>query len=184
MTSRWYDEAMNRRGRLLQTNGFTIVELLIVIIVIAILAAIVIVTYQGVQQKADNSRIMAAARFYQKALTAYAADHGGAWPTGGNVCLGDGYPSNQCWNGSNGNRYVDATTDAALAPYLSGPKPVPSTRVLQITSAPDYRLGILFVAAQNKLIYYLEGAGQACLDNATGTTEMQGTQCAIILTAP
>ncbi|MEX2006581.1 MAG: type II secretion system protein [Candidatus Saccharimonadales bacterium] len=36
-------------------RGFTIVELLIVIVVIGILAALVIVTYNGVQQKARDS---------------------------------------------------------------------------------------------------------------------------------
>jgi prepilin-type N-terminal cleavage/methylation domain-containing protein len=172
------------RGRSRKLEGFTIVELLIVIVVIAILAAIVIVTYQGVQQRADNSRIMEAARFYQKAITAYMADHGGALPTGLRVCLGNGYPSNQCWNGPNGTLSVDATTDANLAPYINGQKPTPSTRVLQITGAPDYRLGILLDATQSILVYYLEGGGQTCLDNYGGATEMQGTQCHITLTAP
>lgn len=36
-------------------KGFTIVELLIVIVVIGILAAIVVVTYQGVQNKANTT---------------------------------------------------------------------------------------------------------------------------------
>ncbi len=40
-------------------RGFTIVELLIVIIVIAILAAIIIVTYTGIQGKANDSSIQA-----------------------------------------------------------------------------------------------------------------------------
>lgn len=176
---------MHRRGRFSgQLKGFTIVELLIVIIVIAILAAIVIVAYQGAQQRADNSRIMAAARFYQKAITAYAADHGGAWPTGGTVCLGAGYPSNQCWSGPNGTYSVDVTTDANLVPYIGSGKPTPATKVLQITGSPDYRLGILFNSSQNVLVYYLEGGGQTCLDNYSGATEMQGTQCHITLTAP
>lgn len=36
-------------------EGFTIVELLIVIVVIAILAAISIVSYTGIQQRANNT---------------------------------------------------------------------------------------------------------------------------------
>lgn len=175
---------MNRRGRIRQTTGFTIVELLIVIIVIAILAAIVIATYQGITQSTDNSRIEAAARTYQKALSDYAIDHNDTWPTGGDACLGNGYPNNQCWNGPNGTWSVDATVDAALAPYINGEKPTPATHVLQITTAPDYRLGLLFISSQNKLVYYLEGAGQTCLNGSPGTTEMQGTQCVIVLNAP
>lgn len=178
-----YDEAMYRRGYPKRTVGFTIVELLIVIVVIAILAAIVIVAYQGMQQRADNSRIMEGVRFYQKALMAYATDHQ-SWPTGGTVCLGDGYPANKCWNGPNGTIFVDGPTDVNLAPYVGGAKPIISTKVLQITSSPDYRLGALFNASQNKLIYYLEGAGQTCLDGWAGATEMQGTQCAIVLALP
>lgn len=179
-----YDGVMYRRGHLKPVKGFTIVELLIVIVVIAILAVIVTVAYQGIQQKADNSRIMEAVRFYQKAVTAYMADHQGALPTGGWVCLGSGYPNNQCWNGPSGTFSVDATTDANLAPYVGGQKPIPSTKVLQITGGPDYRLGILLNASQSMLVYYLEGGGQTCLDNYGGATEMQGTQCHITLTAP
>lgn len=38
------------------TEGFTIIELLIVIVVIGILALLVIVTYTGIQQKARNAK--------------------------------------------------------------------------------------------------------------------------------
>lgn len=41
------------------TNGFTLVELLIVIVVIAVLASISIVTYNGIQQRANNTSVQA-----------------------------------------------------------------------------------------------------------------------------
>jgi prepilin-type N-terminal cleavage/methylation domain-containing protein len=41
----------------MKTRGFTIVELLIVIVIIAILAAIIIVTYNGIQNKAADSAV-------------------------------------------------------------------------------------------------------------------------------
>jgi prepilin-type N-terminal cleavage/methylation domain-containing protein len=50
-------------------SGFTIVELLIVIVVIAILAAIVIVAYQGIQNKAHTAAAQAASNTVSKLLT-------------------------------------------------------------------------------------------------------------------
>lgn len=62
-------------------KGFTIVELLIVIVVIGILATIVIVTYQGVQDKANTTKnqtnakeVINKAEAYNSLKTGYAAD--------------------------------------------------------------------------------------------------------------
>ncbi len=56
------------------TQGFTIVELLIVIVVIAILAAITIVSYNGITSRANSSAAAAAASTVQKKAELYAAD--------------------------------------------------------------------------------------------------------------
>jgi len=50
-------------------SGFTIVELLIVIVVIAILAAISVVAYNGVQQRARQSKIQSDLTTIEKAIT-------------------------------------------------------------------------------------------------------------------
>lgn len=62
-------------------KGFTIVELLIVIVVMGILATIVIVTYQGVQDKANTTKnqsnakeVVAKAEAYNSLKTGYAED--------------------------------------------------------------------------------------------------------------
>ena len=57
---------MHKRQR-----GFTIVELLIVIVVIAILAAIIIVAYNGVQNRASDSRRLHDMQEIQSAIEAY-----------------------------------------------------------------------------------------------------------------
>lgn len=62
---------MRRRG-----EGFTIVELLIVIVVIAILAAITIVAYSGIQQRARDSDRTSDIAAIQKALELYRVDNG------------------------------------------------------------------------------------------------------------
>lgn len=50
------------------SNGFTIVELLIVIVVIGILAAITVVAYNGIQQRANNAKIASDLAQIQKAI--------------------------------------------------------------------------------------------------------------------
>ncbi len=72
--------------------GFTIVELLIVIVVIAILASITVVAYNGIQQRARDSRRAQDIAVIQKALnihnslnsgvpatTTYAGNDTGGW---------------------------------------------------------------------------------------------------------
>lgn len=60
-------------------KGFTLVELLIVIVVIAILAAIVIVAYNGIQNRAKTQSGKAAASNMQKKIEAFNAATG-AYP--------------------------------------------------------------------------------------------------------
>jgi prepilin-type N-terminal cleavage/methylation domain-containing protein len=167
------------------TSGFTIVELLIVIVVIAILATISIVAYSGIQQRARNTRIMAAVKSYEKAVLAYVAVNG-SYPAISRACLGANYPSNQCWNGPNGNFYTSSTLDNDLAPFI-GQKPTVSTKMLQVTSAPDMRAGAVYMYNSQtdvKIMYYLEGQAQKCLNGNTGATEMEGTQCSEVLPTP
>src|SRR6201993_494731 len=65
-------------------SGFTIVELLIVIVVIGILAGLVIVTYNGVQQKARDTERTTDIKALQGQLEAYQAQNG-KYPTLANV---------------------------------------------------------------------------------------------------
>lgn len=56
-------------------EGFTIVELLIVIVVIGILAALVITTYSGIQAKARNAKRQTDINSIQTQLEAYYANN-------------------------------------------------------------------------------------------------------------
>jgi len=78
-------------------RGFTIVELLIVIVVIGILAAIVIVAFNGVQQRAGNSSRLSELKAWEKHYKTYAAQEGKypqlpAAEMGVNYCIGTGFP--------------------------------------------------------------------------------------------
>lgn len=57
-------------------KGFTIVELLIVIVVIGILAALVITTYNGIQEKGRNTERQTDLKALQGQLEAYYAQNG------------------------------------------------------------------------------------------------------------
>ena len=105
------------------TSGFTIVELLIVIVVIGILAAIVIVAYNGVQTRANNTKSMAAVNSWAKAIQLYRADKG-TFPTS-NSCLGSTTTYNgdgTCWDGT--YWVVQAAFLTEMSPYISN-KPEP-----------------------------------------------------------
>lgn len=66
-------------------QGFTIVELLIVIIVIAILAALVISAYTNIQSQARASANKSDARAVANALSAYATANNSTYPTFANL---------------------------------------------------------------------------------------------------
>lgn len=115
-------------------QGFTIVELLIVIVVIGILAAIVIVAYTGVQTRARNVARTSEATQVAKLLSAYKAVNG-SFPTIGSgasaSCIGTGFPDfnsdglPDCWDVriiGGATFHPDATFNTALKTMGSTPQ--------------------------------------------------------------
>ncbi|MDB5165665.1 MAG: exported protein of unknown function, partial [Candidatus Saccharibacteria bacterium] len=72
----------------IKQQGFTIVELLIVIVVIGILAAITIVAYNGIQNRGKTAAAQAAANGADKKAEAYNADVSTGYPTGSAILTG------------------------------------------------------------------------------------------------
>jgi prepilin-type N-terminal cleavage/methylation domain-containing protein len=94
-----------KRGQ--HKNGFTIVELLIVIVVIGILAAITVVAYTGMQQRSKNTSTHAQLMSVNRLIQAYNADQGSYPNTGGltNVRTDTG-----CSGGSKQSDWVPSLT--------------------------------------------------------------------------
>ena len=78
-----------------EKHGFTIVELLIVIVVIAILAALTVVAFNGIQQRASNTRRVAVAKEWQKIIRLYTTQNNSypASTINNHTCLGTGNPT-------------------------------------------------------------------------------------------
>lgn len=86
-------------------NGFTIIELIVVLAIISVLSAIVSGNVRTIIVKARDARRVAEVRQMQKALDAYYADHG-SFPTSGWACS-----NNSSWP-------VLQTTLAAYLPVM------------------------------------------------------------------
>jgi prepilin-type N-terminal cleavage/methylation domain-containing protein len=90
VTKKW-----GRTHNKLRISGFTIVELLIVIVIIAILAALVIVAYNGIQQKSRNASRIDSAKAIKKIIRTYMSQEG-KYPYTSNACIGSNYTD---WDG-------------------------------------------------------------------------------------
>jgi len=76
-----------------KSGGFTIVELLIVIVVIGILAAIVIVAFNGVQERAKVATVQSDLRSFNTVMQAYRAEFG-SFPTVPTASMGIKFTKN------------------------------------------------------------------------------------------
>ena len=144
-----------------RTEGFTIVELLIVIVVIGILAAITIVAFSGVQQRANNTKRVNTVQQYVKLISAYVATYD-AYPATASSCA---TANNACTNNSG---VTQTTNNATLLTELRKVGTVPE----DMGPAVGGRFGMQYnynpSATYNgetypiRLEYLLEGAAKSC----------------------
>lgn len=105
-----YTKEYMKQRRHLSSKGFTIVELLIVVVVIAILAAIVIVAYNGIQERARNSVRINDITSAQRSVETYKIQNG-EYPTTtnnpkSNWRAADVRTDDNCTNGSSQTDWV------------------------------------------------------------------------------
>jgi prepilin-type N-terminal cleavage/methylation domain-containing protein len=109
-----------------KAQGFTIVELLIVVVIVAILASITLVAFNGVQNRAQNSRILGAVTSWEKILKLYKVQKG-ALPSSDYNCLssastdfpaGSVLAAGECMHGYPGSPSFSAVHSAALSADL------------------------------------------------------------------
>jgi prepilin-type N-terminal cleavage/methylation domain-containing protein len=143
-------------------RGFTIVELLIVIVVIGILAAITIVTFSGVQTRAENNKTINSVMAYARALHSYETLNN-SYPVYAYPCLGPSTAdcanvtdSTGACNGAGASGYV-AGFDTAVK-TIAASVPAPSTQSMNC-GGKQY-MGAWYNSASGtsaSMTYYLRG---------------------------
>jgi type II secretion system protein G len=125
-------------------EGFTIVELLVVIVIIGILAAITIVSFVNVQDKARFANMQSDIKSITKILELYKTDNGN-YP---NTLGQPGCTSNWCgWDQVNGDSFIPGVTPkyTAKLPQLPTANAANDTYLYQ-SDGTDYQI-IRFRAA-------------------------------------
>lgn len=115
-----------RQHRQLSTQGFTVIELLIVIGVIGILAIITVVSYNGIRERSYNTKILDGVQQYADAIDMYKTMHGHYPATSGETngdylgmaCVGTGYPNNTCGTVSGKTIIDDPAFNDAMATVI------------------------------------------------------------------
>ena len=159
-----------------KAQGFTIVELLIVIVVIAILAAISFVAYDKIQQRANNTKTITEAKQVVGLIQAYYAAYG-EFPVNYDACATQ---DNKCTGSSNPNPLASNNSPLMSELKKIGVPPVSSNIP---TSLGTYGISYRWHGTSKvidgqtypvRVEYFLQGGAQGCKLNNVANGPVNG----------
>ena len=155
-----------------RNQGFTIVELLIVIVIIGVLAAISIVAYNGVQRRASNAAIISAVNQTSKAIQAYIALEGKYPAKTGNACL---TIDSGCVRDTGVAEVASNELNTNMGIVGGYPRKVVSVGTVGTGITYNYQSDRVFDGESKPvlLMYYLDGVSQNC--GVSGVMSSWGT---------
>ena len=140
------------------SQGFTIVELLIVVVIIAILAAITLVTYNGIQQRANNAAIIDAASKSLRMIQAYIAAND-KYPATQSLCI---TTTTGCMTDAVRNASTTFETNMATIGSLPRTTPVFGANRYGITYDWNTTYTMNGTIQPARIVYWLDGTSQQC----------------------
>lgn len=141
-------------------QGFTIVELLIVIVVIGILAAITIVAYNGIQNRAKDTQIRQAVTQVEKAIRQYAIINETTTFKGGSGSMAAAGP-NGCTDSNGTGFFGSGVYPCSVEDTLLAAKLLPVDFAKKLPKNPYYNSA--WVGGGLSIMLYGCGTGKAIL---------------------
>ncbi len=152
-------------------KGFTLIELLVVIAIIGLLSSIILVSVEGIRNKAKNNKKNQLVSQYIRAADMH-YDKYDEYPDPGNTigfyCLGPYSASNRCFNGQGYNTSVSNS----FAEFIAGP---PSDETIVVQSDVYGYKGLVYKCLSSvdnlcksyQIVWALIGDKDNCVGNST-----------------
>ena len=150
-------------------KGFTIVELIIAIVVVGILAAISLMAYNGIQERAEDTRILTVINSFKKSMTIYKTLHGKfPKPASSHTCIGEisDYPAiSGTEEGRCGWGVVDEGFNEALRSVSSSRVPDGSFAKHKVQGSSHRGMNVyVYPDGQKVDVIYIETPEKECLE--------------------